>query len=215
MATPLVNKRVLITSGPTSVPVDDVRVITNRSTGEMGRLIANACAKAGARVSLLEGAVTTTVPLLKNISVRKFFLFDELDRLLDAELKKAPEVVIHAAAVSDFRPRKIFKGKIGSSDKQTIRLVPTKKLVVGIKKAAPGAFLVAFKLEPVMARALRGARRLATSSDCDLVVANVVSGGAYQALFVDRARAVRASASSKVEAVRKMLSLMGATVNNV
>ena len=89
-----------------------MRVITNRSTGEMGRLIARAFAVKGNKVTLLEGkAASSKIKLGKTGSLRKFFYYDELARLLTQELKRGHDVVIHAAAVSDFELGKPFKGK--------------------------------------------------------------------------------------------------------
>jgi len=53
----LKNKRILITCGPTWVPIDGMRVISNRSSGQLGQTIAQDLTKAGAKVTLLEGPV--------------------------------------------------------------------------------------------------------------------------------------------------------------
>jgi phosphopantothenoylcysteine decarboxylase/phosphopantothenate--cysteine ligase len=182
----LKNKRVLITSGPTSVPIDGMRVITNRSTGEMGRLLAGACLKRGVKVTLLEGAVTTELPLPRGVRQRKFYFFSELEKSFKLELGKRPDIVIHAAAVSDFRLSKKFKGKLSSGDKVKLKLVPTKKLVNGIKKAGRPAFLVAFKFEPKLGHdyILRKTRPLFKEAKCDLVVANSIKGKKYHAAVV-------------------------------
>lgn len=177
----LKGKRILITSGPTSVAIDEMRVLTNRSTGEMGRLIANACLKKGGRVTLLEGSATTTIALQNGITRHKFFLFEELDRLLEKELKKNPDIVIHAAAVSDFRPKNIFKGKIPSHDKINIELVPVKKLIGRVRQLAPRSLLVGFKFESSLQLAIETSRSLFLESGCDLVVANAQKTKTYSA----------------------------------
>jgi phosphopantothenoylcysteine decarboxylase/phosphopantothenate--cysteine ligase len=177
-------KKILITSGPTSVAIDAMRVITNRSTGEMGRLIANICAAKGAKVTLLEGAVTTTAPLARGIKVIRFCFFDELERLMRVELKKRPQVVVHAAAVSDFSVKEPFKGKLSSGGRVTLELVPTRKLVKVIRKAAPEAVLVAFKFEPSLSAAVRKAGGLFQEAGCDLVVANAVDKNGYRGCLI-------------------------------
>jgi phosphopantothenoylcysteine decarboxylase/phosphopantothenate--cysteine ligase len=58
----LAGRRVLLTAGPTSEPIDPVRVITNRSSGKMGYALARAAAEAGARVELISGPVALDVP---------------------------------------------------------------------------------------------------------------------------------------------------------
>ncbi|MBF0121869.1 MAG: phosphopantothenoylcysteine decarboxylase [Candidatus Omnitrophica bacterium] len=201
----LKGKKILITSGPTSVAIDEMRVITNRSTGEMGRLIANACMAQGARVTLVEGAATTTVPLVKGSKVVKFFLFDELEMLFKAELKKKPDVVIHAAAVSDFRLKKIFKGKVSSCDQITLNLAPTKKLIGLVKKLAPHVFLVGFKLEVSLAKAIKEAESLMKGAGCDLVIANSCSSEGYRACVVDCKGSSKKTATNKQEIVKYLI----------
>ena len=87
----LKNKRILITCGPTWVPVDTMRVISNQSTGTLGQMIAEGFAKAGAKVTLLEGPVTRQLKS-KSVKVLKFVFFDEFDRK-----HVAAHVQMHAA----------------------------------------------------------------------------------------------------------------------
>jgi phosphopantothenoylcysteine decarboxylase/phosphopantothenate--cysteine ligase len=183
----LASKRILITSGPTAVPIDQMRVITNRSTGEMGRLIARAFAGKGHSVTLLEGkAASSRISLNKTITVKAFFYYDELARLLTQELKRGYDVVIHAAAVSDFKPGKMFKGKLSSGKTLRLELTPTKKLVSRIKAASRKTFLVGFKLETKLTRPfiLARAKSLFKEAGCDLVVANVQEKHRYGACLV-------------------------------
>src|ERR1700681_1633108 len=94
--------RVLVTCGATWVPIDDVRVISNISSGEMGHLIAQAFRQKGALVTIIEGPVTHTL-VDKKIKTIKYRFFDELPRVLKQELLKKCDIVVHAAAVSDFK----------------------------------------------------------------------------------------------------------------
>ncbi len=82
----LKNKKVLITSGPTWVSIDPMRVISNRATGELGHKLALALAKEGAKVTLLEGPVTKPLTA-SNVTIKKFCFYDELKALLTIELK--------------------------------------------------------------------------------------------------------------------------------
>src|SRR5690349_1500094 len=113
----LAGKKILITCGPTWVAIDDVRVLSNRSTGEMGRLLARRLKAAGARVTVLEGPVSEPIKD-RSIKVLKFSFFGELAALLNSVLKQRFDVVIHAAAVSDFQPKKMFARKISSDTKR-------------------------------------------------------------------------------------------------
>ncbi|NTV29386.1 MAG: phosphopantothenoylcysteine decarboxylase [Candidatus Omnitrophica bacterium] len=196
---------VLVTGGPTAVAIDDMRVITNRSTGEMGRLLANACAAAGARVTLLEGAVTTAVPLTA-VKVHKFFLFDELARLLKEELSRGYDVVIHAAAVSDFAPARTFRGKLDSARTLKLELKPTPKLLNVIKRQAPQALLVAFKLTSTMKGLLLRARRICLEAQADLVVANSLGYGSYAAFVLRQDGGVTPTVNSRRKLVKVLIS---------
>ena len=167
----LKNKNVLITSGPTWVAIDDVRVISNRSTGEMGRALARAFQKVGARVTLLEGPIS----------------FEELERRLEKELRKNYQVVVHAAAVSDYQLKRPFPSKLSSHKRNlSLTLKPTKKIIQSIKKINPKVFLVGFKLEPRLTKSkVKGLTKdLFKKAGCDLVVANKVNGKSYQGFMV-------------------------------
>jgi phosphopantothenoylcysteine decarboxylase / phosphopantothenate---cysteine ligase len=197
---------VLITSGPTSVPIDDMRVITNRSTGEMGRLIANAFLKIGARVTLLEGAVTTTIPV-KPSRLRKFYTYSELDVLLKKELGQRCDVIIHAAAVSDFIPKKTFKGKLGSGDKMTLELVPAKKLVLTIKKEQPKTWLIGFKFEPSINKAgiIPKVASLFDQAGCSMVVVNKSDVKGYEAYIMHKDHSTTGAVNSKKALVTMLI----------
>ncbi len=110
-------KKILITCGPTWVPIDSVRVLSNISSGKLGQMLARELSKKGAQVTLLEGPVETplTGAASGKIRVLKFKTFDELFKNLKAELKKPWDAVIHAAAVSDYRPKPAEITKLSSS----------------------------------------------------------------------------------------------------
>lgn len=80
------NKKVLITCGPTWIPIDAMRVISNRSTGRLGQIMALDLAQQGSKVTLLEGAVQEPLQSPK-IRVVKFLFFDEFAKLIEQELK--------------------------------------------------------------------------------------------------------------------------------
>src|SRR5580698_10572903 len=101
------NMRVLITCGATWTPIDDVRVISNISSGEMGHLIAQSFRQKGAHVTIIEGPVTHTLED-KKIKFIKYRFFDELARILKQELVKKYDIIVHAAAVSDFKVKGTF-----------------------------------------------------------------------------------------------------------
>lgn len=184
----LAGKRVLITAGPTWVPIDSVRVISNTATGETGILLADKLAKLGAKVTLLLGPARACC-LNKAIKLINFKFFDELSFLLKSELKKNYAIVIHSAAVSDYQPGAISKKKL-SSDKKNLRLSlkTAPKLIDSLRKALPKAFIVGFKYEPDLfgTRLIHKARLLLSKASLDLVVANTARNKRYSAYLVSR-----------------------------
>ena len=181
------NKKFLITCGPTWVPIDDVRILSNTSTGELGQTLARGLVKRGAKVTVLEGPVTQALKS-EQIRVLKFRFFDELQRLLNQELKKKYDVIIHAAAVSDFQLNRTFKTKLKSGKHLKLEFVATPKLIEGIKQKNPKAFLVGFKLESKLNTnsVQRFAKSLFRKAKCDLVVVNSFNRGHYLAFIINR-----------------------------
>ena len=185
----LENKRILITAGPTWVPIDAVRVISNTATGETGILLADKLQRLGARVTLLLGPVAACC-LDRRIRLVRFKFFDELKSALLKELASHKyDAVIHAAAVSDYMPEGAFRKKIGSDKKRLdLKLWPTPKLIDAIKKISRGIYLVGFKFEPNTARGIlvKKTRDMMKRAGADLAVANTVCGNRYQAYIVSK-----------------------------
>ncbi len=136
---PLRGERVLITSGPCREPVDDVRVLTTRSTGLMGRALALEAFRLGADVTVVHRDTFPAVTHVPADSAEE--MWQAVHRCLDA----APgSFYISAAAVSDFAPLR-YPGKIPSGKKTSIQLEPLPKLLDDvIGKFHP--FTIAFKL---------------------------------------------------------------------
>lgn len=202
-------KRILVTCGPTWVALDDVRVLSNRSTGEMGHLLAKALKSSLAQVTLLEGPVTHAAQT-KGIKVYKYCFFDELRDLLFKEVRRGYDCVIHAAAVSDFGPEGKIAGKIKSDSKINLRLSPLPKLINKIKTLKPKIFLVGFKLEDFTANeaVIQGTKKLFRQSKCDLVVANFNKPDGYEALIIDKNRSLLGKVKSKKDLVRVLVQIL-------
>jgi phosphopantothenoylcysteine decarboxylase/phosphopantothenate--cysteine ligase len=204
------NKRILITAGPTWVAIDDVRVISNTATGETGIVLAERLRKEGARVTLALGPIEGS---LKKSGVRilRFRFFDELKYIIAGELaRRTYDVVIHSAAVADYRPKVNRGNKIGSELKAlNLMLVPTEKIIDGIKKASPRTVLVGFKFEPRMARdtLVREARKLAVRSQADVIVANTRNRNGYEAYVVYQGK-VRGPVRKKSKLADGLLSVL-------
>ena len=167
--------KVLITAGPTWIPLDKVRVLTSVFTGRTGLLIAKAFYAKGFKVCLLLGPSRANIDGSR-FQVARFRYFDELDKLVKKALKdKTVKAVIHSAAVSDYRPYKTHKGKIPSSKRDlTIRLRPTEKIIAQIKRKRKDIFLIQFKLEVGVKRQELISRAFGSlnKNKADIVVAN-------------------------------------------
>jgi len=122
----LEGRRVLVTSGPTREYADDVRCITNPSTGKQGMAIVRGAIAEGASVVLVTGP--TEVPIPPGVTtIRRINTADEM---LEAVLSELPscDVAIFAAAVSDWKPAERVLGKEKKTDvagEVTLRLVRT------------------------------------------------------------------------------------------
>jgi phosphopantothenoylcysteine decarboxylase/phosphopantothenate--cysteine ligase len=181
------NKRVLITAGPTSVAIDGVRVISNIATGQTGILLAKELNQAGAKVTLVLGPAAECVPKGK-INIIRFRFFEELRQAVKKELKQRHyDIIVHSAAVSDFKPKRFIKGKLESEKSRVLELSVLPKIVKEIRRAAPSAELVMFKLEPCAADAelMRRARNALSEAGADLIVANRISPR-YRAYILDK-----------------------------
>ncbi|PIQ89740.1 MAG: hypothetical protein COV72_01440 [Candidatus Omnitrophica bacterium CG11_big_fil_rev_8_21_14_0_20_42_13] len=177
-------KKVLITAGPTWVPIDSVRVISNTASGATGILLAQSFSRLGAKVTLVLGPVGE-VKLAESIKVIRFKFFKELKDILVFELRRTKyDTLIHSAAVSDYQPARPYNKKIKSGIKNLkLELMPTEKLIDLIKKIDRNIFLVGFKFEPRAGqRALmRSAKNLIQRASCGLVVANTLRNNKYSA----------------------------------
>lgn len=198
----------LVTCGPTWVPIDEMRILSNRSSGEMGHAIAEEFRKAGAKVTVLEGPIAHRQKT-RAFATKRFLFYNDLWALLKAELKKTKyAVVIHAAAVSDFQMERPYRSKMDSDvPKLKLNFIPTKKIVDQIKKLNPSVFLVGFKLESTLtpAKIARKTARLFTAARCDLVVANSVRNGRYRGWLLDEQRKILARTRTRRETARQLV----------
>lgn len=140
------SKRILVTSGGTREYIDDVRYISNVSTGRTGAALAQSLAREGYLVTYL-GAISSEKP--NDCRILEFETFQDFEKLLFHELRTYPyDVVIHAAALSDFSANR-QGGKISSEREHfSVQFNRNPKLVDLIKdmSANKRVMLVAFKL---------------------------------------------------------------------
>lgn len=170
----LLRRKVLVIAGATEEPIDDIRIVTNRSSGETGVELAKAAHERGASVELWMGRCDTALP--EHFNVIRFSSFSDLSKLLKG---RRFDIVFLPAAVSDYSPRRT-PGKIPSTDKSmTLVLKRNPKLIDAIK----ARIVVGFKAQARVSdeELIKDALALVRRSRCYLVVANsmekVVKGG--------------------------------------
>lgn len=142
----LKGKKVLITAGPTYEAIDPVRFIGNHSSGKMGYALAEVALKMGAAVTLISGPSSEKInhPSLKLIKVVS------AEEMLTAvqEFYDSTDIAIAAAAVADFKPKKIASNKLKKeSGLAHISLVPTVDILSYMGENKKKQKLIGFALE--------------------------------------------------------------------
>ncbi|MFP3912367.1 MAG: bifunctional phosphopantothenoylcysteine decarboxylase/phosphopantothenate--cysteine ligase CoaBC [Desulfobacteraceae bacterium] len=169
----LLGRKILVTAGPTVEPIDPVRFITNRSSGRMGHALARAAVRRGATVILVSGPTPLSPPSgltylpVKTAQEMKDTVFQNLDGC---------DMIIKAAAVSDYRPASAAVHKIKKgAERVSLELIRTPDILaeLGSQKAESGFVLVGFAAETQDLMA--NAQKKLWSKHLDMVVANDVS----------------------------------------
>lgn len=164
-------RRLLVTGGPTPVPIDGVRRLVNRFSGRLGSAIAAELTLRGATVTLLLGEGSQPPPAwLDCLPVPSF---DSYRQQVLAAVAGGLDGAILSAGVADYRPVTVHDGKIASGrPRLTLELEPTDKVIELVRTADPGLRLVSFKyLERVTTAELLAVARSRLRPG-ELVVAN-------------------------------------------
>ena len=139
LGTALKGKKVLITSGPCREPVDDIRILTTRSSGQMGRELALQAFRLGADVTVIH---RDSFPCVNNVFVETA---DEMRCAVHRCFsERGADIYISAAAISDFAPKKV-KGKIPSGKPINLFLEPLPKVLSEVSRQY-NSLNIAFKL---------------------------------------------------------------------
>lgn len=206
----LTGLRVLITSGGTREAIDTVRYLGNRSSGKMGTELAFEALRRGAKVTLVSGP--TALPLPEVASVIRV---ESAQEMRDATVAAASEanVIIMAAAVSDWRPAKVAVGKLPKSDgAPIIELEPTPDILAELSSARHvGQVIVGFCAQTEDLE--RHARGKLESKGLDLIVGNLVGrsetgfdADTNEAILIDRSgRVDQLALMSKRQMAREIL----------
>jgi phosphopantothenoylcysteine decarboxylase/phosphopantothenate--cysteine ligase len=159
--------RVLVSVGGTEEDIDPVRVISNRSSGKMGFALAEAARERGADVTVVCGRVSVPAPLgMRVVHVRTTAEMSEA-------LKKAfvdADVLIMAAAVSDYKPAAPLAHKKKSDSEWTLDLSPTEDILASLAKMKNKRFIIGFAVETENVE--ENAQGKLRRKNCDLMVVN-------------------------------------------
>ena len=172
MSGALAGKRVLVTAGGTREPLDAVRYIGNRSSGRMGVALAAEARRRGAEVTLI--ASNLTVPAPEDVEVVDAPTAADVET--EASARSDADVVLMAAAVSDYRPSETEAVKRPKDEEVwRIELEPTTDVLKALgERRANGQVLVGFAAETGEAGLERAREKLAAKR-VDLIVYNDVS----------------------------------------
>jgi len=175
--------KIIVTCGPSYEPIDEVRRITNFSTGELGTRLARALARAGHDVVCFKGVAATTKESADPARVVPFTTNDDLAAQLRA-LDGRGEIgaVFHAAALADFKIEWAHAGQRKISSRAgavTLTLVPSNKVISELRGLFPAAQLVGWKyeLDGTRAEVLAKAERQLAENRTDVCVLNGVAYG--------------------------------------
>ena len=166
----LAGETILITAGPTRERIDPVRYLTNRSSGRMGYALAEAALRRGARVLLISGPTSLTVPGGAEVT-----RIESAEEMRQAVLNRLPQatVVIKTAAVSDYRPKFAATQKIKRKRAMSLELEPTADILSELARQKTSQILVGFAAETE--NVLENARQKLASKSLDAIVVNDVS----------------------------------------
>jgi len=165
----LFGKKILITAGPTYEKIDLVRFIGNHSSGKMGFSLAKIALNLGAEVFLVTGPTSQKInhPNLKQIDI-----ISASDMLNKVKLfYKKVDIAIASAAVSDFKPLKIFNKKIKKEDNiKTVKLEKTVDILNYMGKNKKNQFLIGFALESD--NEIKNAKNKLKNKNLDFIILN-------------------------------------------
>tara|TARA_B100000315_G_C14511525_1_gene557195 strand:- start:478 stop:1092 length:615 start_codon:yes stop_codon:yes gene_type:complete len=180
--------KILITAGATWIKIDQVRILTNRFSGRTGLYLGEKLKAKGHKVTLLINPHCSGD--YRGLKAITFRYYDEFrDKIYSLLKKNKFDAIIHTAAISDYKLKKSFSGKITSSKKKlNLSLIPTEKIITKIRRLNPKALLIQFKLESKSSGLIDKAYQSLKDNGSDFVVANSISdlNKKYKSYLIDK-----------------------------
>jgi phosphopantothenoylcysteine decarboxylase/phosphopantothenate--cysteine ligase len=165
------NKSCLITAGPTLEAIDNIRFISNHSSGKQGYEIAKQMILSGANVTLISGPTNLPTPL--NVKLIKILTAEEMYKAVKKNLKK--DIAIFTAAVADVSPKNFSKTKIKKEYLNNIALKKTKDILyeIGLSNKFRPKILIGFAAETT--NHIKNAKIKLNKKNCDAIVVNQIN----------------------------------------
>ena len=207
-SSPLSGKTVTVTAGGTREHIDDVRFIGNRSSGKTGIALALAARDMGAKVRLIACNLAQTP---KGMDVTHV----ESVADLSAALQESSDVLVMAAAVSDFQVANPHKGKLSRSTVPELKLSSTPDLLAAYTKQFPQSFAVGFALVDQEEDVVKASRSKLETKGAKVVIGNSVSsleGSDTVVQYVDAVSEVEIS-GTKDEVAREIMRRVAAQLS--
>jgi len=197
-------KKILMTSGGTIEMIDDVRGITNISSGKMGAAIANTAESMGAKVTLI---TSNHKDYLKNINA---IYVSDAQSMHDAVLKHISDqdIFISVAAVSDFKPKEKLNGKLKKDTaSMSLQLEPTIDILKEVGLSKNKIFKVGFAAESE--NLIENAKKKLRTKNLDLIVANLIQESMgledTKVSIIDKNTVIDLPKSNKIETAKVIL----------
>jgi phosphopantothenoylcysteine decarboxylase/phosphopantothenate--cysteine ligase len=204
----LAGRRVLITAGPTSEPVDPVRVLSNRSSGKTGYALARAAREAGASVTLITGA--TALPIPRGVTATTVMTARQMHAAVMQHAARA-DIFIAVAAVADWRVTNVSEHKLkktgegGGAPQMTF--APNPDILAEVAALPGGPWCVGFAAETEKLAEHAEAKRL--RKNIPLLVGNLaqktMDADDTELVLFDAAGAHPLPAAPKLAAARRLI----------
>jgi len=166
----LKDKKILVTAGPTREPVDPVRFVSNPSSGKMGFAVARAAEYRGAKVTLVTGPTPLLDP--NNVAVIRVNTAKEMAHAVFENVSDS-DIIIKAAAVSDYRPKDRADQKLKKEKNELVlSLEKTQDILKEIGRNKKGRILVGFAAETEHLE--QHAKQKLAEKHLDIIVGNIV-----------------------------------------
>ena len=200
----LEGETILVTAGATREAIDPIRFLSNGSSGKMGFALARAALRRGAKVILISGR--TTLPAPQGVTFVEATSAEDMHREASAHFTKA-SVVIMAAAISDYTPKKKLTRKLKKSeDDMTLEMTRTLDILKEMGENKGERLLVGFALETN--NIMENAKKKLTGKNLDIIVANsteALASGVNQATIIYKDREIEPLPTLNKEEVAELI----------